>query len=224
MTAISVVKLLPRSGGKILTGQLSPKGACKMSTPKFASAPYTAGQLNALVKIVGPDNVPGILDGTLKFIIKQPDLLKRFATITVPGVARFVAKDCLKEANVGWLGLNFKLHLCDKIEENVPEAKLVVSRLEKPSLDAPILAELDCKAEVSLAYMFDLLKKQSKGEDDILLTNGYANIFYIRGTDGNLWAVNCRWNSDNRYWDVEANSVEYPYRWNDGNRAFSRDS
>jgi hypothetical protein len=48
-----------------------------MGTFEFASAPFTAGQLNALVKIVGPDNVPGILDGTLKFSVKQPDLLKQ---------------------------------------------------------------------------------------------------------------------------------------------------
>lgn len=37
-----------------------------------------------------------------------------------------------------------------------------------------------------------------------------------------LWAVNANWNSDNRYWNVEANSVENPNKWNDGNQVFSR--
>jgi hypothetical protein len=195
-----------------------------MSTSEFASAPFTAGQLNALVKIVGPDNVPGILDGTLKFVVKQPDLLKRITTITFPAVQRFVAKDCLKSANVGWTGDNFDKLFLDKVEENVPEAKLAVSRLERASLDAPILTELGDKAETSLAYMFDLLKKQTKGEDGTLLTNGYANIAYICDKNGKLWSVRARWCSDYGCWDVEAYSVVSPYRWRAGRQVLSRDS
>lgn len=155
---------------------------------------------------------------------KQPPLLKRITTITAPAVQRFVAKDCLKVANVGWTSNNFKKLFLGKVEENVLEQKLAVSRLERASLDAPILAELGDKAEVSLAYLFDLLKKQSKGEDGVLLTNGYANIFYVRSTDGNLWAVRADWDSHNRYWDVEAASVEDPCRWRGGRQVFSRDS
>lgn len=195
-----------------------------MSTPEFASAPFTVGQLNALVKIVGSDNVPGLLDGTLKFTVKQPELLKRVATITAPAVQRFVAKDCLKNCNVGWAGDNLKKFFLDKVEANVPEAKLAVNQLERASLDAPILTELGDKAEVSLAYLFDLLKKQSNGEDGVLLTNGYANIFYVCGNDGNIWAVSARWSSDSRYWGVVAYSVEGPDGWRGGCRVFSRDS
>lgn len=195
-----------------------------MSTPEFASAPFTVGQLNALVKIVGPDNIPGILDGTLKFAVKQPDLLKRIATVAASSAQRFVAAEHLQEANVGWTGENFKALFLNKVEENVPEAKLVVSQLERASLDAPILAELGDKAEVKLSYLFSLLQKQSKGEDGILLTNGYANIFYIRGTDGELWAVYAYWLSCGRYWRVEARSVEDPIRWSGGSQVFSRDS
>jgi len=194
-----------------------------MSTPEFASAPYTAGQLNALVKIVGPNNVPGILDGTLELVIKQPDLLKRITAITAPGVARFVAKNCLKVANVGEMNDKFKELFCNKVEENVFEAKLVVSRLERASLDALILTELGDKVETSLAHMFDLLKKQANGEDGILLTSGYANGFYICGTDGNIWAVRCIWISGNRYWRVGAYSVESPRMGISNRQVFSRD-
>ncbi len=35
-----------------------------------------------------------------------------------------------------------------------------------------------------------------------------------------LRAVNVNWNGDG--WNVNANSVENPDRWNDGNRVFSR--
>ena len=37
-----------------------------------------------------------------------------------------------------------------------------------------------------------------------------------------LWAVNANWNADNGGWNVEANSVENPNRWNDGNQVVSR--
>ncbi len=195
-----------------------------MSTPEFASAPFTAGQLNALVKMIGIENIPGILDGTLKTTIKQADLLKRIGTAEACGANKFVAKDCLREANVGWTNEDFNRLFLNKVEENISEAKLTVSRLERASIDAQILTELGVKAEVLLAHVFDLLKKQAKGEDGVLLTNGYWNVFYVRGMDDNLWAVSARWHSGFRCWSVEAYSVELPSRWNVGYQVLSRDS
>jgi hypothetical protein len=72
--------------------------------------------------------------------------------------------------------------------------------------------------------MFDLLKNQSKGEAGVLLINGYSNIFYIRGSDGNLWAVRAHWNSRYDHWNVEAHSVVFPHGWLIGSQVFSRDS
>lgn len=37
-----------------------------------------------------------------------------------------------------------------------------------------------------------------------------------------LWAVNANWNSGNGGWNVEANSVENPDRWNADNQVLSR--
>jgi len=200
-----------------------------MSTPEFASAVFTVGQLNALVKIVGPENVPGILDRSLKVVVKKPDLLERVASIPVPSVHRFVAKDCLKKANVGWTGSNFDKLFRDNVEENVPEVTLAASRLKQSSLDAPILTELGDelgdRAEVSLAHVFDLLKRQAYGKPGVLLTNGYANIFYVRDKDKALWAVYAYWESVYRYWNVGAYSIEDSVRrWFNGRLVFSRDS
>jgi hypothetical protein len=157
-------------------------------------------------------------------VVKQADLLRRITTVTVPGAQYFVGKGWLKAANVGWTGENFNRLFLDKAEENVPEVKLAVNRLERASLDAPILTELGEAAEIQLVYLFDLLKKQSKGEGGVLLTNGYVNIFYVRDANGNLWVVNARWRSGYRYWHVEARSVELPFRWRGGYQVFSRDS
>ena len=45
----------------------------------------------------------------------------------------------------------------------------------------------------------------------------------IDGTSYKLWAVNANWNAENG-WNVNANSVENPNRWNAGNQVFSRNS
>lgn len=37
-----------------------------------------------------------------------------------------------------------------------------------------------------------------------------------------IWAVNANWNFDDRYWNVEANSVDNPYDWDAGNQILSR--
>ena len=39
-----------------------------------------------------------------------------------------------------------------------------------------------------------------------------------------LWAVNANWNADNGGWNVEANSVTNPNRWNADNQVVSRNS
>ena len=54
----------------------------------------------------------------------------------------------------------------------------------------------------------------------MLLTNGYANLFYIRDTDGILWAVRVDWGGDG--WYVNARSVERRGRWFAGIQAFGR--
>jgi len=70
--------------------------------------------------------------------------------------------------------------------------------------------------------MFALMAEQGNGEDGILLTNGYANIFYIRDIKGVFWAVDCDWSGDG--WSVDASSVGSPSGWGGGNQVFSRNS
>jgi len=154
----------------------------------------------------------------------QAQLLRKLTTVVVSGAKKFVAKDHLRDANVGWMGDSFKRLFLGNVEENVEAITVAIHRLEKSSLDAPIMAQLANRTEINLAHFFELLKKQSKGEDGVLLTNGHANIAYIKGSDGNFWTVRAYWDSSSRYWVVEAYSVEYPGRWHDGRQVLSRDS
>ena len=156
-----------------------------------------------------------------------PSILKLVANgIKASGSKRFVVNEAsLKEANIGWTGENFKEHFLGKVEENITDATLAIHRLEQSALDAPIRKELGSERGVTtLAYFFNLIKKQSNGQKGHLLVNGYANIAYIRDKKNTLWAVRARWLSFYGYWLVDAYSVENPLEWLAGYQILSRDS
>ena len=99
---------------------------------------------------------------------------------------------------------------------------LVYHRLRKASVDAFIIAELggEAAAETTLAGVHGLMTLQPHGQEGALLTNGLANIFYVRDRKGVLRAVYVAWHGGG--WSVSALSVEYPGRWDDGSQIFSR--
>lgn len=170
---------------------------------------------------------------------KPSDLLEPLKTVELPEVKVFKAKEAFtitpdqdrKTAKViiGYISDNFRNAFLEgdgKIEENIPEAKLRIFKLKKASVDGPIIADLggESVVETTLAEMFEAMKLQGHGQKGALLTNGYANIFYIRDTEGNLWAVSCRWRSDDECWVVRAFSITNPTQWNAGSRVLVRDS
>ena len=159
----------------------------------------------------------------IKAALRKNDLLRRVTEVVVRAVKKLVTADNFKIGIVGivYLGDNFKSNFLGKVERNVQGTTLVVNHLEKSALDKDIRDELGSdKEEITLAHLFELLKKQSKGESGAFLTNGLANIFYVRDINGNLWAVLAVWRSGG--WDVRARSVTYPSWWFDGRRVFSR--
>ena len=88
--------------------------------------------------------------------------------------------------------------------------------LVKNAYDKEIKAELPEHHEVELWQIAELIDAQKNGENGPLLTNGYANIFYVAG-----YAVNARWNAVDREWNVDAWRLVDDY-WNAGFRVFSR--
>lgn len=182
------------------------------------------GQVEALVNTLGGmEAVMRILQGSAKVVIEAVKLLTKLTTVTVPEAKEFVLTDnVLKEANIyGWD--NFKERFLGKKCPGAKTATLAVHRLEKDSLDQPILAELGDCAETTMDHFVWLVTQQSKGQDGVLLTNSRANIFYIRDDENVLWAVYARWYSDDRYWGVGASSVEDPYGWDAGSQVISCD-
>ncbi|MGI0134738.1 MAG: hypothetical protein ACREBW_07270, partial [Candidatus Micrarchaeaceae archaeon] len=140
------------------------------------------------------------------------------------------AKDKFRErksvdgVQITWIGSNFQNNFGRKVEENVAAAELKIHKLLEASRDMPIIHELGGEevAETTLAHMWEMLKRQGRGESGTLLVNGYANILYIRDVNSVLWAVDCGWHSVNRGWGVGAGSVGFPGRWGGGGRVVSR--
>jgi len=142
---------------------------------------------------------------------------------------KFVAgRNFLLKQNGGicsYLGDNFRSWFLEgggKVEEPRSETVLRCHKLRKSSVDGPIITELGGEAvvETTLAEMFALLKKQANGEKGVLLTNGYANIFYVRDQFGVVRAVHACWRGDG--WRVSAFGVSFPFAWGAGLRVFSR--
>ena len=176
-------------------------------------------------KVAGPEGAMW-LEAFKRFLKKERcwgDLLQLVTTVSVSAHYRFVMKDHLQSANIGWTGDSFKGLFLKKGEENVPARKINVNRLKTSSRDPEIMAEIGPEKRMTfLAHFTEMIEKQSNGQPGDLKTDGSANVAYIPDDEGNLWAVNANWNSNYRYWNVEANSVENPNEWNAGNQFFSK--
>ena len=157
-----------------------------------------------------------------KLWLKKVSILKFVATFTASAHQRFVMKDHLQSANIGWTGPTFKQIMLEKIEENVPAGELNIHRLEKASLDPEIMTEMgEAKRVTYLAHFIERIEKQSKGQPGRLSTDGSANVAYIIGTDGNVWAVGASWYSYCRFWRVGADSVGLRREWPAGRQFLS---
>lgn len=195
----------------------------------------TLAQIESIVdKLGGMDGVEQFLRGeSVVSIIGVPtesSLVKHLGSVEIPAQARhFVVADdfvvdtsdgaVVKISNV-WNG--FKEYFLDKVEKPCGSLTLNYGILQKGSVDGPIIVGLgwEAKVETTLGAVFFLMKKQRNGESGILLTNGYANIFYIRDTKNELRAVRVYWNGDG--WRVYAVFVSGPNEWYEGCQVFSR--
>ena len=154
------------------------------------------------------------------------------AARTVPATTeKFVAQDKFKvdtgkeaKVKISYLEDDFKREFLGKVEGPFAGSIICGRKLEKKSVDGPILQELGGNetAETTLTEMYAAMAAQPNGEDGCLLNNGRANIFYIKKFTGTLRAVRVYWLGVG--WFVRASSVENPLEWGAGFRVFSRNS
>jgi len=154
------------------------------------------------------------------------------ATLSIPATTKkFVAEDNFKvdtsqkaKVKISYLGDNFKAWFLGKMEEPFLGGIIYGRKLKKNSVDGPILAELGSGdgAETTLTELYAAMAAQPNGESGGLLTNSWANVFYIKDVNGTLRAVDVYWLDGG--WYVVASSVENPVRWFAGTQVFSRNS
>ena len=118
---------------------------------------------------------------------------------------------------------NFLIAHAKKVA-SVPETPVVFCDLVQPANDVEIQAELLENyvfdgADLFLPYLAGLIKRQKDGKVGDLLSNGYANIFYVR-VDSGVFAVNMDWYSGASEWLCRAARLDGT-RWNAGCRVFS---
>lgn len=211
----------------------------------FASKNLTAGQLNALVKkLGGEERVHQILSDDVEVTFNEKHLLEPVATYRVNGAEQLDASEKFREDETGgvkiaYIGSDFRENFQGKVERGVESAELQIHDLRESARDPEIISELvgrevsesdelqDAAAQMesTLSHLWSLLRTQEGGSDDgPLLISGYANIFYIRDTDGTFWAVGVRWDSVVCGWNVNADPLDCLDDWNAGSRLVSGDS
>lgn len=156
----------------------------------------------------------------------NPSILEPVGTVVIPATTElFVAREKFvvnTGANIRYIGNNFSTWFSAKVEVPMSGATLRYANLLKPSVDGPIMDELGDAKETKLAEIHVLMERQAKGKGSVLLTNGWANIFYVNDESGTLRAVGVYWRGDG--WGVDVRQVASPFGWDGGHRVFSRNS
>jgi len=155
---------------------------------------------------------------------KPPTLLSKVQSVEVCGTEYFLPdeKDC-QEANIGHTSPNFNGLFGRNPEKNVPNIVIATHHLEKRSSDDLIIAELGPHAEISLAHLFALIKKQSKGKKGILLVDAHPNVAFIRDINGNFWIVDASWSITDEFWIIQVYSTKHSDGWETGCQILSHD-
>jgi hypothetical protein len=147
-------------------------------------------------------------------------------TSALPG-ERFVVGEHFQEATgsdatvqIAWLGGTFRRQFLRKVENRSGPTRLRVHALRRPAHDRDIIAALGDRHETDLIHLWCLLWQQPKGEPGTLLNTTVPNIFYVRDTSGQVWAVDAVWGGAG--WEIGASSVDDQRPWSAGRRVFSR--
>ncbi len=148
--------------------------------------------------------VRGVLCGTHR-IVEIP-LLTHVRTLTTTAA----------KPTIAWKSENFKKWFDSSVEDGERSAQLTLRKLERGSVDGPIIEELDGEeaAECSKADFFAALAEKERTRDFTWL------IAYVKDNDSRLRAVRASWCVGG--WDVGAYSVGNPLEWPGGSRVLSR--
>ncbi len=149
---------------------------------------------------------------------KNKNVLSCVGELTVgPLQTKFVRREFFRTRSglYLWNDMERVLSVTHDADSPQPVKTLQYHDLGKNAHDRDIKAQLPEKQEVELWQVAWLIERQKDGEEGVLLTNGYANIFYVAG-----FAVGVGWNAGNREWVVSVWKLGGD-DWRRGDRVFS---
>lgn len=188
----------------------------------------TAGQTEACINRMGGwDSFLRFISGQGKIVFDT--ILTLLGTITVSAQKKFIVRDHFKldtsknaVVKIGYILGNFTAWFNNLVEDEVTAGELKYHKLEQDAGAEQFFAELGDNSVVKLSQIFALMRMQPKGEDGVLLTNGYANLFKVRDANGEARVVGVGWRAGLGYWRVSANPLGVPILWAADNRVFSQ--
>ena len=153
-------------------------------------------------------------------IVVETKLLKPVAQATVPARTKpFVASEFYQTGTGLYVYDTFANRLdlsARQTVDSAPERPYVVLLLKGNAYNKNIRKELP---ETHLSTPEDiagLIEAQPVGKSGFLLNNGYANIFYVEGKNGEVFAVDVYWRAGRRKWDVRDWKLDENGKWNAG--------
>lgn len=164
---------------------------------------------------------------------REPLLVPIGTTIVSASTTPFTAKDCFvvntkrnEPIKIDSITSDFESWFQDKVEPPFEGSTLQYGDLSHTSLDGSIIAALggEEKAETTLAEVFALMSVQANDEAGAILTNGNANIFYVRDAQGELRGVHLYWIRHHNAWHVSSFPLLISCGWDVGDRVFFHDS
>lgn len=139
-------------------------------------------------------------------VLGETKLLRPVATSTAPARAKPID---LSEFFQNRPGLYVWDSFCERLDvenrepiQSAPERPYVASLLKSDAYDQDIRKELPEEHLSTLEDIAGFIDAQPEGKQGFLLNNGYANIFYVAGKNGEVFAVNVYWGSVDREWFV----------------------
>lgn len=124
------------------------------------------------------------------------------------------SEEYFKEAGVVWMIDDFRAQFLGLEVPTTREIRLAIHRLEKDSLDKSILDELGNKAEISVSQFIEFLNAHHGSEEWF--------IFYLKGKNGDLWAIRALWHQGDGDWRVHVRSVANRGGWGAGYQVLSQ--
>jgi hypothetical protein len=159
----------------------------------------TVGQTEAVVNRMGGfDNWLRYAGGQGKIVFDS--LLTHVRTWKAPAQgAVTTSRKYWEDAGVKRMGIDFEVQFLDLEVPAVESSELAIAELEEDSPDTTIFAELGSHAETAVSHFREFLRGYEETDEWF--------IFYLRGKDGHVWAVNAGWDSVDGGWYVYADMV-----------------